>query len=142
MDSEGQVLSWINATLSLEILESIFNSSSSTARETWLAVEKRFLDQASSRHLQLKLQLQTFKKGSQSMNVYLQKMKITSDALNAIGHPVPDTDLVLHILSGLTPDYESFITAVTTRPPLPPFEEIRPLLINQELRLQQINQSS
>ncbi|KAH0714312.1 hypothetical protein KY284_007217 [Solanum tuberosum] len=52
------VLSWIQVTISQEILQAIIRPNSSlTAREVWLQIERLFRDHASSRTLQLKTQL-------------------------------------------------------------------------------------
>ncbi|KAJ8614634.1 hypothetical protein MRB53_036500 [Persea americana] len=68
---------------------------------------------------------------------------VITDSLAAIQCPVSDEDKVLHILSGLGPSYEMFVTSsVCAKPPMPTFEDLRALLLNQEIRLSQTSQSS
>lgn len=53
--------------------------------------------------MNLKLQLQTLKKGNLSMKDYLMKMKTICDTLAACGQPISEEDQVLSILAGLRP---------------------------------------
>lgn len=83
------------------------------------------------------------KKGTLSISDYFINFKVITDSLAAIQCPVSDEDKVLHILSGLGPSYEMFVTSsVCAKPPMPTFEDLRALLLNQEIRLSQTSQSS
>lgn len=65
--------------------------------------------------MQLRLQLQTITRGSQSISEYLIRIKGLSDQLAAIRNPVAEEALVLNILRGLAPDYNAFVTSINTR---------------------------
>ena len=54
--------------------------------------------------IELRIQIQTIKKGSQTAQDYLRRIKFQSDQLAAAGEPVTDKDLVLYILGGLGRD--------------------------------------
>ena len=54
--------------------------------------------------IELRIQIQTIKKGSQSAQDYLHKIKFQSDQLAAAGEPVTEKDLVLYTLGGLGRD--------------------------------------
>ncbi|KAF8413860.1 hypothetical protein HHK36_001854 [Tetracentron sinense] len=74
--------------------------------------------------MHLRGELQLIKKGSSSMADFLLKVKSISDSLVAIQLVVSDDDLVHYTLSGLSTDYEAFITAVTNRVKAISFEEL------------------
>ena len=54
--------------------------------------------------IELRIQIQTIKKGSQTAQDYLRRIKFQSDQLAAAGEPVTDKDLVLYTLGGLGRD--------------------------------------
>ena len=54
--------------------------------------------------IELRIQIQTIKKGSQTAQDYLRRIKFQSDQLAAVGEPVTDKDLVLYTLGGLGRD--------------------------------------
>lgn len=140
MTKDSMVHSWINATLSFDILQNI-HKTSPTARAAWLNIEKLFFDDASARLMQLKAQLRTLKKGSLSISAYLQQLKGISDAFDSVGHTVDEEDMVLQALCGLGQDYESFVTSLTTQSTLPTFSSLRTELLSYEQRIQQFNLS-
>ena len=61
---------------------------------------------------QLKYQLHTIKMGTSSVSEYIQSVKSIVDNLAAVANPVADSDLVSALLSGLSPEYDSFVTSV------------------------------
>lgn len=42
-------------------------------------------------------------------------MKMIADQLALISAPVPEQEMVMHVLTGLWREYEPFVTAITTR---------------------------
>ena len=54
--------------------------------------------------IELRIQIQTIKKGSQTAQDYLRRIKFQSDQLAAEGELVTDKDLVLYTLGGLGAD--------------------------------------
>ncbi|KAK2981326.1 hypothetical protein RJ640_020196 [Escallonia rubra] len=60
--TDQSLLSWINATLTKDILQEVHELTSS--RDVWLTLDRRFLDQSIAKELQLKLQLQSIQKGT------------------------------------------------------------------------------
>lgn len=57
--------------------------------------------------IELRIQIQTIKKGSQTAQDYLRRIKFQSDQLAAAGEPVTDKDLVLYTLGGYSPPSQS-----------------------------------
>jgi gag-polypeptide of LTR copia-type len=67
------------------------------------------------RTLELKLQLQTTKKGGSTCIQYLQNMQSIADCLRSIGNDIFEQDLVLYTLQGLGSDYDTFVIAISLR---------------------------
>lgn len=86
--------------------------------------------------MQLRLQLQTIKKGGLSMMDYTLKVKTLADQLAAIQEHVSDRDLVLYLLAGLGADYNSFIVSVTSKSKALSFAQVSSLLLGHESRLE------
>ena len=63
----------------------------------------------------LKLELQSLKKGSDSVNTFLQKIKIARDKLLAIGVIVDNEELICIVLRGLPKEFAHFCSAIRTR---------------------------
>ncbi|OVA07089.1 hypothetical protein BVC80_1119g4 [Macleaya cordata] len=138
-DVDQTILTWIHVTLTDPVHSQVLGIK--TARDAWLALEKSFADQNNARVLQLKCQLQRIQRGNQTIADYLSQIKSIADSLAAADNRVSDMDLVLYVLHGLGPEYEPFYTAITTRPPLPTFNELYSLLLTQETRLQHLQQN-
>ena len=64
------------------------------------------------------------------------------DALTFTTHVVYEEDQILHVLVGLSPEYDSFVIYVTTRTEPSKFEDIAALLMTHETRLKQHLHSS
>ena len=88
-----------------------------------------------ARKMQLKDDLNTIKKGNQSINDYTLKIKNIVDSLASIGFTVEDDDKVEACLRGLTGSYKQFKTSIQTRENSPSFDELIPLLIVEEKNL-------
>ena len=61
-----------------------------TSHTAWNALEKTFSSSSKARIMQLRLELQSTKKGSLSMIDYIMKVKGAADNLAAIGEPVSE----------------------------------------------------
>ncbi|KAF3779150.1 Retrovirus-related Pol polyprotein from transposon TNT 1-94 [Nymphaea thermarum] len=130
-------LSWIKATIDKSVLGQIIRSP--TSKDAWIQLEKSYASQSSMRILQLKRDLQDVRKGDLSMVEYLNKVRFIADALCAANEFISDDTLVHHTLNGLSTEYESFITSITTMKHLPTFAELYDLLLNHEKRLQNMH---
>jgi hypothetical protein len=67
------------------------------------------------RIMQFRVQLTTFKKCTLSIAHYFQKLKEFANTNAAIDKPLIDCEVVSYILAGLSLEYDSFVTTVTTR---------------------------
>ena len=79
-------MSWLIASLTDSVHTKVVVLS--TSKDVWKALEKHFSSQSRPRLLQLKLQLQTIKKGAPSISGYLHKIKVIADHLVATGNAV------------------------------------------------------
>jgi hypothetical protein len=61
-----------------------------TSQSAWNALEKTLSSSSRARIMQLRLELQSTKKGSLSMIDYIIKVKEVADSLVAIGEPVSE----------------------------------------------------
>ena len=59
--------------------------------------------------------LQTLKKGNNSIEDYVLKMKSLATFLIAFGQKISDDELILYILGGLRPEFEFMIVNLTSR---------------------------
>lgn len=89
--------------------------------------------------IQLTTQLQSTRKGNQSITEYAQKIKHISDTLAAISSPVDEEDLIIHTLNGLPQEFGPFKTSICTRSSSISLEEFQALLLCEELNLEQSN---
>ncbi|RVW41864.1 Retrovirus-related Pol polyprotein from transposon RE1 [Vitis vinifera] len=133
------VLSWINATLSDKVLASVYGITS--AREVWSSLANKFASQSRTRVHHLKGKLQTLHQGSMKCTDFLEKAKLVSDELVAVGKPLEDDDLMSYIVSGLNPSFNPFITSLSfaTRDKNVSFEDFQAELLSYELLLENQN---
>ncbi|XP_060961064.1 uncharacterized protein LOC133031552 [Cannabis sativa] len=115
------------------ILASVANYTSSYA--VWNALEQKFASQTKARLLQLKGQFCNIQKGSLSISEYVDKIQSISDALCVAGSPVSNQDLILQMLNGLGPDFDSVVLGITSRSDDLTIEEVQALLLTHESRL-------
>ncbi|KAL5555742.1 hypothetical protein UlMin_037978 [Ulmus minor] len=84
------ILSWLYSSLTPAIMAQIIGHNSS--HSAWNALEKTFSSSSRARIMQLRLELQSTKKGYLSMIDYVMKVKGATDSLAAIGEPVSEQD--------------------------------------------------
>ncbi|KAG6793680.1 hypothetical protein POTOM_002895 [Populus tomentosa] len=76
------ILSWIYSSLTPVIMAKIIGHT--TSQSAWNALEKTFTSSSRARIMQLRLELQSIKKGSLSMIDYIMNVKGAADSLAAI----------------------------------------------------------
>ena len=69
-----------------------------SASKVWIVLEQTFYAKSKARALQLRLSLQTMKKGNNSVEDYILKMKSLAMSLMAVGQQIIDDELILYIL--------------------------------------------
>jgi len=81
--------------------------------------------------------LQTIKKEGLSMNDFLTKVAVLKDSLAAAGDKLQESEVILITLGALGDEYESFVTAITTRyDESLTFTTLCELLLDYEVRVQ------
>ena len=93
------VMSWLLSSISEQMLGHVVQYRS--AAEVWSVLHKLFSTKSKARALQLRLFLQTTKKGGNSIEEYVLKMKTLVNSFIAAGQEISDDDLILYILGGL-----------------------------------------
>lgn len=135
------LLGWILASISDSMLGHVVRCTS--AREAWLTLERLFLSQSKARTMQLRMALQTTKKGAMTIEEYFLKMRSLTDHLSAVGQIVTDEDLQMYILAGFGIDYEALVVNFMQRTDSPSLQEMQLAFQSYELRIaQQLSQFS
>lgn len=127
------VLLWIKSTLSERALALVVRASSS--HMAWTSIEKTFQSQIRARQMAMKLQLQTLTKGSLSMIEYLERKRSIADSLAQL-KPIPEDDLIGHILSGLDSSYAAFTTAFMLKSDVTTVDDLAGFLLQEEARIE------
>jgi hypothetical protein len=124
------LLTLLLSTLSSPVLAMVVGST--TSQEVWNRLEEKFTCTARANVLNLKLELQGIKKGNESINSYLQRIKNTRDKLSAVGVLVDNEELLHMILKGLPKEFAPFASAIRTRDDSISFEKLSVLLQTEE----------
>jgi FtsZ-binding cell division protein ZapB len=123
-------LSLLYSTLSSPVLAMVVGLS--TSQEVWDKLEERFTCTARANVLNLKLELQSIKKGNESVSSYLQRIKTVRDKLSAVGVHSDHEELLHVILKGLPKEYAPFASAIRTRDGILSLEKLSVLLQTEE----------
>ena len=137
-NKDKTLLTLLFSTLSFTILAMVV--SKSISQEVWNTLEERFTSTARANVLNLKLELQSIKKGrNEPVSVYLQRIKTVRDKLLVVGVQSDPEELLHVILKGLPKEYASFASAIRTRDGILPLEKLHVLLQTEE---QSLNEAS
>ena len=118
---EKALLTFISSTLTPSVLAITVGCSS--ALEVWKVLENRFSSFSRSHVMNLKGELHNVKKGSDSVDTYLQKIKLISDKLMAVGIFLGDEELLHVAIKGLPKEFSAFRSAIRTRSTKLSFDE-------------------
>lgn len=106
-----------------------------SSREVWNTLVQRFTSTSRTNILNLKLELQSLKKGSDIVNVFLQKIKIARDKLLAVGVVVDNEELLCIVLRGLPKEFAHFCSTIRTRSDPIAYEQLYIMLQSEELAM-------
>lgn len=135
------LLGWLRSSLSETILGELVSCTSSSA--LWSNLQQSFSASSRARLAELRRNLQTTVKGGLSCTDYLQRIRAIADELSFAGSPIPDDDIILYILGGLGPEFNSFVAAATTKDNLSLLElQLRLLSFESLIQSQHISSSS
>ena len=127
---EKALLTFISSTLTPSVLAITVGCSS--ALELWKVLENRFSSFSRSHVMNLKGELHNVKKGSESVDTYLQKIKVISDKLMAVGIFLDDEELLHVAIKGLPREFSAFRSAIRTRSTRLSFDELTTMLNAEE----------
>jgi hypothetical protein len=133
------ILSMLMSSISDDMLPQVLGCK--TAQELWKTLDRTFTSESQARVLNLRLQLTTAKKGNLSVSEHFHKIKHISATLAAAGHPVSDFEFTAYLLVGLGPEYDPFVTSVTTRVEPLSMDTLFGHLLAHESRIAQHHQS-
>ncbi|XP_012077830.1 uncharacterized protein LOC105638611 [Jatropha curcas] len=115
------VRQWIYGTISHDLLNTII-SPNDTAADAWNHLAELFQDNKSARAIHLETEFaNTYLRDFLDTKAYTRRLKVLADQLANVGAKVSDQRMVLRLLNGLTDAYDSFVTAVQNKVPLPTF---------------------
>ena len=113
-----------------------------TTHAIWCALEAAYSHDSVERMHTLRDSLRQIKKGSSTVAEFAPKFKAICDQLNAIGHPLDDTDKSHWFLCGLGSSFETFSTTQRLIRPRPSFRDLVSQAESHELFLQTVNGST
>ncbi|KAM1079132.1 hypothetical protein ACFX2B_013731 [Malus domestica] len=134
MMHDKALMQLLTASLSPMALSCTIGSTSS--RDLWIRLQEQFSTVSKTSIFQMKSNLQTIKKGSDSVAQYLQKIKEARDYLSAAGVYFVDEDIVILALNGLPPEYNTFRTVIRGRENVISLKEFRTQLLAEEAILE------
>ena len=86
-----------------------------TSKEAWDTLQRMFSSSTRARTTQIRVELATSKKRDQSAVNYFCKIKELATELAAADSALQDDDVIAYLLAGLGPDYDPFVTSMTTK---------------------------
>ncbi|KAM2699832.1 hypothetical protein EV1_038651 [Malus domestica] len=121
------IMQLITATLSPVALSCAIGSKSS--QDLWIRLKEQFSTVSKTSIFQMKSNLQTIKKGSDSVSQYLHRIKEARDYLSAAGVYFADEDIVILALNGLPSEYNTFRCVIRGRENVISLKEFRSQLL-------------
>ena len=103
-----------------------------TSREVWNTLKQRSTSTSRENILNLKLELQSLKKGSDSINGFLQKIKIAQDKLLPVGVIVDNEELICIVLHGWPKEFAHFCSTIYTKSDPITYEHLSIMLQSEE----------
>ncbi|KAM0958955.1 hypothetical protein ACFX2C_024187 [Malus domestica] len=130
------LMTLITATLSTAALSCVIGCQSS--QEMWNNLRERFSNMTRTSIVQMKIDMQNIKKGSESIDLYLQQIKDCRDQLAAVGVFISDEDIVIVALKGLPNEFNTIKAVIRGRENLVSLKELRSQLKAEEATLDEV----
>ncbi|KAM1798815.1 hypothetical protein ACFX12_032848 [Malus domestica] len=125
------IMQLITATLSPIAMSCVIGSTSS--KDLWIRLKEQFSTISRTSIFQMKSNLQTIKKGSDSISQYLHCIKEAKDYLSAAGVYFADEDIVILALNGLPAEYNTFRCVIRGRESVISLKDFRSQLLAEEI---------
>ncbi|PRQ54145.1 putative RNA-directed DNA polymerase [Rosa chinensis] len=133
------VMTLLAATLSSGVLSLVVGSN--TSREFWCLLKERYASTSWFHKEQLKSNFYKLQKGSDSIDNYLDRVKIACDKLANVGIHMTDEDIIVSILLGLPSAYTTMKTIIRAKHNPISIQELRSLLLIAEAEIEEANES-
>ncbi|GAU47127.1 hypothetical protein TSUD_247490 [Trifolium subterraneum] len=130
---DQMLLSWLQSTLSSEILARFLGSR--TSQDLWGKIVSYFHKQLRAKARTLRVELRSTSLLNRTVKEYLLQIRRLIDNLASIGDPVPLSQHIDIILEGLPSEFNSVISVVESRFESIDMDEIEALLLAHENRL-------
>ncbi|XP_020674691.2 uncharacterized protein LOC110093962 [Dendrobium catenatum] len=106
-----------------------------TTYEIWQVLESQFQATSRSKVIQLKNELHHVSMKNLSMIQYLNEIKKLVDQIASAVSTIDSEDIILYILNGLSPAYQSFKTYVRNSPTQIRLENLYAMLVSEEIHI-------
>ncbi|CAH1429497.1 unnamed protein product, partial [Lactuca virosa] len=113
-----------------------------TTAEIWEDLEALFRSNKDAKALQLDLELRNITLGDSSIESYLTRIKSIADLLANIDAPVPEKNLVMYAVNGISRKFDHVAGIIRHSRPLPSFLDTRSMLLHEEYVLSSQSTSS
>jgi hypothetical protein len=130
---DSRVKSWFYSTCDHSVLQ-VITTDSCTAKVMWDNLHEYFLNNKMPRMLQLQEQFRNTKKGASTVHEYCHNLKQLADALHDVESEISELELVMQILRGLPPSFQSIVDVITNTKPFPSFMEAKNMLLLHDHR--------
>ncbi|PNY08092.1 histone deacetylase [Trifolium pratense] len=131
---DQMLLSWLQSTLSSEILARFLGSR--TSQDLWGKILSFFHKQLRAKARMLRVELRSTTLENRSIREYLLRIRLIIDNLASIGDPLPLSQHIDVILEGLPAEFNSVISVVESRFESIDMDEVEALLLAHETRLE------
>ncbi|KAI0499077.1 hypothetical protein KFK09_019978 [Dendrobium nobile] len=121
------------STISPAVLPYVIHLEST--QEIWSTLHIRFQSSNRSKVIQLKNELHNISMQFMSMADYLTEVKKIVDQIASAGSSIDSEDVMIYILNGLPPAYQSFTTTIRTMQGTMTLDNLYALLISEEIHL-------
>jgi hypothetical protein len=124
------LFSLLSSTLSPSAISLVMGQT--TASGIWKVILNRYTSISRSSIVNLKRELNSIKKNSDSVTQYLQKIKEAREKLVSVGVFIDDEEILHLVLQGLPTEFHSFTSAMLTKNEAVKFEELHTLMKTEE----------
>ncbi|KAL5811844.1 hypothetical protein ACOSQ3_026794 [Xanthoceras sorbifolium] len=138
--SDQILLCWFLSTISPSVLGQV--TQCKTAIEAWSKLKRVYSQQSMAKILQLRQQLQTTKKRSDSMADFILKIKNIGDLLLTVGEELNEKDLLLSLMGGIGHEYDPVIILIANQHKTMSLEDAQFMLLMHEQRIEQLNSAT
>uniref|UniRef100_A0A2N9F5L7 Reverse transcriptase Ty1/copia-type domain-containing protein n=1 Tax=Fagus sylvatica TaxID=28930 RepID=A0A2N9F5L7_FAGSY len=134
------LFSLISSTLSPSAISLVMGQT--TASGIWKVIMNRYTSVSRSSIVNLKRELNSIKKNSDSVTEYLQKIKEARDKLVSVGVHIDDEEILHLVLQGLPTEFHAFTFTMLTKNESVRFEELHTLMKTEEDLLKSASDNS